>query len=102
MHGHADSGKVLDERGPGRGSSLRNPKLNDVKQGEAPWCSLNCAWAWSFGTQKGAALRTWPKASLRAVSRGGTSESSSVSRLELKPWWRSYGMTEEDRAVAVS
>jgi hypothetical protein len=25
-----------------------------------------------------------------------------VSRLELKPRWRSYGMTEEDRAVAVS
>jgi hypothetical protein len=25
-----------------------------------------------------------------------------VSRLELKPWWRSYGMTDEDRAVAVS
>jgi hypothetical protein len=28
--------------------------------------------------------------------------SLSVSRLELKPWWRSYGMTDEDRAVAVS
>ncbi|RSH80074.1 hypothetical protein EHS25_007343 [Saitozyma podzolica] len=26
----------------------------------------------------------------------------SVSRLELKPWWRSFGMTDEDRAVAVS
>jgi hypothetical protein len=25
-----------------------------------------------------------------------------VSRLELKPWWRSYGMIDEDRAVAVS
>jgi hypothetical protein len=28
--------------------------------------------------------------------------STSVSRPELKPWWRYYGMTEEDRAVAVS
>jgi hypothetical protein len=25
-----------------------------------------------------------------------------LCQLELKPWWRSYGMTEEDRAVAVS
>jgi hypothetical protein len=25
-----------------------------------------------------------------------------VSRLELKPRWCSYGMTDEDRAVAVS
>jgi hypothetical protein len=32
----------------------------------------------------------------RSISRG------SVSRLELKSWWRSYGMTDEDRAVAVS
>jgi hypothetical protein len=26
----------------------------------------------------------------------------SVSRLELKPRWRSYGITEDDSAVAVS
>jgi hypothetical protein len=82
MQGHADSDKVLDERGPGRGSSLRSPKLNDVKQGEAPWCSLNCAWAWSFGTQKSASLKTWPKESLRAVSRDGTSESPSDTTTE--------------------
>ena len=36
------------------------------------------------------------------VAKGGVAVGILVSRLELKPWWRSYGMTEEDRAVAVS
>jgi hypothetical protein len=40
---------------------------------------------------------------LKFVATGGdNSWRYVVSRLELKPWWRSYGMTEEDRAVAVS
>jgi hypothetical protein len=33
---------------------------------------------------------------------GNPAAANRVSRLELKPWWRSYGMTDEDRAVAVS